>query len=56
MMTFILVVSALLIALIGLLRYDIHKHKYRVPANDNEPGDAVAQSADADERQPENKA
>ncbi|MBI3221944.1 MAG: hypothetical protein HYZ46_02445 [Nitrosomonadales bacterium] len=37
MMTLILIVSGILIALVGLLRYDIHKHKYRAPAN---PGDA----------------
>jgi hypothetical protein len=29
MMTFILVISFLLIAFIGLLRYDIHRHKHR---------------------------
>ncbi len=28
-MTFILVISCLLVAFILLLRYDIHKHKYR---------------------------
>lgn len=28
-MTFILIISFLLIAFIGLLRYDIHRHKHR---------------------------
>ena len=33
MMTFILVVSFCLILFIGLLRYDIHKHKYASEKN-----------------------
>lgn len=37
MMTLILVVSFLLIAFVALLRYDIHKHKHRDPAEDQSP-------------------
>ena len=33
MMTLIVVLSFLMIAFIGLLRYDIHKHKHRDAAN-----------------------
>lgn len=47
MMTLILIVSGVLIALVGLLRYDIHKHKYRDPAAT--PGNAPEQRADAGE-------
>lgn len=52
MMTLILIVSALLIALVGLLRYDIHKHKYRAPAN---PGDAQEPDKPADAGGPDDK-
>lgn len=30
-MTFILIASFFLIAFVGLLRYDVHKHKYAQP-------------------------
>ncbi len=34
-MTFILIASFFLIAFVGLLRYDVHKHKYAQPKNDD---------------------
>jgi hypothetical protein len=34
-MTFILVISFVLIAFVGLLRYDVHKHKYAQPKKDD---------------------
>jgi hypothetical protein len=35
MMTFILIASFFLIAFVGLLRYDVHKHKYAQPKKDD---------------------
>lgn len=54
MMTLILVLSVALIAFIGLLRYDIHKHKHS--AGSNPPDSNSIQHPDADAHQDENKA
>lgn len=48
-MTFILIASFFLIAFVGLLRYDVHKHKYAQPKKE----DAQSQpdsSAHADQK------
>ncbi len=50
-MTFILVISGIMIAFIMLLRYDIHKHKYRDGSNKPE---ATAE-APAEEQQKKQK-
>ena len=34
-MTLILIISFVLIAFVGLLRYDVHKHKYAQPKKDD---------------------
>lgn len=55
MMTFILVVSGLLIAFIGLLRYDIHKHKHVDKSNHDQPDNVSVQSDEADQHNDTNK-
>ncbi|NOU01431.1 MAG: hypothetical protein HOO95_07655 [Gallionella sp.] len=47
MMTFILIASFFLIAFVGLLRYDVHKHKYAQPKK----GDATSPSDSPDTNQ-----
>lgn len=55
MMTIILIASALLIAFIGLLRYDIHKHKHRDTAKNDLSDHASVQNDDPAQHNDTNK-
>ena len=55
MMTFILVASGLMIAFIGLLRYDIHKHKHNDRTGNVRPETDSAQQGDAEKHNDANK-
>lgn len=55
MMTFILIASAVLIAFIGLLRYDIHKYKHKNPPGNDQPDTGAVQSDDAEQHNDTNK-
>ena len=47
-MTFILIVSFLLIVFVGLLRYDLHKHKYREDADKQAADSESGKNKDGD--------
>jgi|GEM_PF-2514320 len=52
-MTLILVLAFVLIAFVGLLRYDIHKHKYRDGLD--KPADGTTTPADKPKSNTKNK-